>query len=86
MHDELNNLLDEPGIEQTSEGIPFGNTEKDALVWAESLHHSTRPGHGVFLELSHTPEFEKIFIHIMTHCFGWIMEVENYFVRKPEVA
>lgn len=57
--------------------------EENAKIWAEHYNKIIEPGHGLFIDFSQVPEFEKPCVdYIMLH-FGWIRE-KSYFLRKPE--
>ena len=75
------NLLGEPKPGIT---LPASNTfEQNVKAMAEFHHNATLPGHGLFLDFSFTPEYEKPFIEYMVTHFGWRIE-QPFFIRKPE--
>jgi hypothetical protein len=47
---------------------------------AEYYNNLIESGHGLFLDFSKTPEFEKPYIDYITTHFGWVLE-KLFFIR-----
>jgi hypothetical protein len=63
--------------------FPISNSlEENARIWAEYYNNLIESGHGLFLDFSKTPEFEKPCIDYITNHFGWVRE-KTFFIRKP---
>jgi hypothetical protein len=58
--------------------------EENAKIWAEHYNNIIKPRHGLFLDFSQSPEFEKPCIEYITKHFGWVLE-KPFFIRKPEI-
>ena len=58
--------------------------EENAKIWAEHYDKMIEPGHGLFLDFSATPEFEKPCIEYISTHFGWVQE-KSFFIRKPKI-
>ena len=64
--------------------LPVSNSfEENVKAMAEHYNNTIEPGHGLFLDFSFTPEYEKPFIDYMATHFGWKLE-NPFFFRKPE--
>jgi len=60
MSPELHSFFEAFGAEKPGIDLPASNTvEQNARLWAEHHHKTVEPGHGLFIDFSKTPEFEK---------------------------
>ena len=48
---------------------------------AGKLDEKTKPGHGVFFDLSKTPELQKLWVDYLVNDYGWTLE-NPFFIRK----
>jgi len=81
---EINDLFNAAGKPKSGITIPASySLEETVKAMAEFHHNATEPGHGLFLDFSFTPEYEKPFIDYMITNFGWKLE-QPFFIRKPE--
>ncbi len=64
--------------------FPSSNTfEENVIAMAEHYDNTIKPGHGMFIDFSNTPEYEKPVLDYLTKVFGWMLEHPT-FIRKSE--
>jgi hypothetical protein len=70
----------EPGIT-----LPAENTlEENAKLLAEHHAKVIKPGHGLFMNLSATPELKEPVYKYFIETLGWTLDYDGSFLRKPE--
>lgn len=70
----------EPGIT-----LPAENTlEENAKLLAEYHAIAIQPGHGLFMDLSATPELKEPVYKYFIEILGWTLDYDGSFLRKPE--
>ena len=64
--------------------FPSSNTfEENVIAMAEHYDNTIKPGHGMFIDFSNAPEYEKPVLDYLTKVFGWMLEHPT-FIRKSE--
>jgi hypothetical protein len=61
---------------------PSNSLEQNVKLLAEHYNSIIQPGHGLFFDLSATPELEKPILEYLSSVYGWTLE-KPYFIRKP---
>ena len=83
MSPELNNFFDTFGTASPGITLAASNTfEQNVVALVEHYDSIIEPGHGLFFDLSATPEYEKPVLDYLVKGFGWILETAS-FIRKP---
>jgi hypothetical protein len=81
---EINDFFNAAGRPKLGITLQASDTfEQNVKAMAEHYNDGIKPGHGLFLDFSLTPEYEKPFIHYMITHFGWKLE-QPFFIRRPE--
>jgi|GEM_PF-1358245 hypothetical protein len=84
MPKEINHFFNAHGKPKHGIILPASNSfEENVKAMAEHYNKTIEPGHGLFLDFTFTPEYEKPFIDYMVTYFGWRLE-QPFFIRKPE--
>lgn len=69
---------------QTSFSLPTNNTpEENAKLWVEQMSKGIEPGKGIFFNFKDAPELRQPVIDYCVNMFGWSLEYDNTFLRKP---
>ncbi len=69
---------------KTTLTLPATNTfQENVFRLAAHYNKTTQPGHGLFFDFSHTPEYEKPVLDELCQRYSWILE-KPFFIRKQE--
>ena len=58
--------------------------EDNVRRWAEIYQSETKDGQGFFFDFDITPDFKNAVINWMQHYYGWSLEYDDTFLRKPK--
>ena len=63
------------------------NMAFDEIIKAMAEEHqkNIEPGHGFFFDFSKTPEYKEPVLNYLIENYGWKMDYEGTFIRKPEI-
>lgn len=65
--------------------LPTENTlEENASLFAEHHAKNIKPGHGLFMNLSNTPDLKEPVYKYFIEVLGWTLDYDGSFLRKPE--
>lgn len=58
--------------------------EDNVRNWCEVYQEKFEPGKGFFFDYTATPEFGRAIVNWMQHFYGWKLEYDGTFLRKPK--
>lgn len=58
--------------------------EDNVRNWGEIYQEKVEQGKGFFFDYAETPEFGKAIVNWMQHFYGWKLEYDGTFLRKPK--
>lgn len=58
--------------------------EDNVRRWAEIYQNQTKAGEGFFFDFEITPEYKKAITNWLQNYYGWTLEYDETFMRKPK--
>ena len=65
--------------------LPESESFEDNVRRRAEIHEQqTKAGEGFFFDFDLTPEYKSALINWLTHYYGWSVEYDGTFMRKPK--